>query len=266
MQFNTENISSLILNYVPKVILAIAVLVIGFWLANKLSNLLRSQLEKSKVDASIIPFASSLISTLLKVMVFISAASMVGVQTTSFIAILSAAVFALGLALQGSLGHFASGILILFFKPYKVGDLIKIGEHVGEVQEIQVFTTVLVNLENKKIIIPNGTVTSEAIINISGQGTIRVDQQFICSNDVDFKEIKKIIKEVADANPKVLKDPEVEIHLNGSNLGITRFDVFPWCKSEDYWEVYYAMQEDIRTAFDKKGINMPDLQMEYSIN
>jgi small conductance mechanosensitive channel len=251
--------------YAPKVLLALLTLIIGFWVANKIAAILSSMLRSRNTDETIIPFLCSIVSVLIKVMVLISVASMFGIETTSFVALIGAAGLAIGLALQGSLGHFASGVLLLIFRPYKVGDLISASGFTGEVESIQVFNTVLKTLDNKRVIIPNGSVTSGPITNISGQGTIRVDMTFDVDAGEDIDLVRKAIQEVADANPSILKTPPVDILIGGHPAGATRFDVRPWCKSEHYWDVHYYMMENIKRKFVAVGINAPKPAMNVDV-
>lgn len=222
-------------------------------------------MRKRGAEASVIPFVTSIIMVLLKVMVLISVAGMFGIETTSFIALLGGAGLAVGLALQGSLAHFASGVMILFFRPYKVGDLVSIAGFTGTVDSITVFNTILKTVENKHIIIPNGSVTSGAITNISGQGTIRVDMQYAVSSAEDIDKVRRVVQSVADASPLILKEPAIDILVNGHEIGITKFDVRPWCRSEHYWDVYYYMQENVKKQFVVNGVQAPKPAMDLQV-
>lgn len=265
MEKYLEQLKEMALLYAPKLALALLTLIIGFWLANKIARILSHALHKRKVEETVIPFLASIISVLLKVMVLISAASMFGIETTSFIALIGAAGLALGLALQGSLGHFASGVMLLVFRPYKVGDLINAAGFTGEVESIQIFNTVLKTLDNKRIFIPNGAVTSGAISNISGQGTIRVDMIFAVSGSESIDRVRESVQKAADACPLILKTPPVDILINGHEIGITKFDVRPWCNSANYWDVYYFMQENVKRQFIADGIRGPKPAMDVDI-
>jgi len=261
--FDLEKISEMVTLYTPKVVGAILTLIIGFWLAGVITNWTRKALNKRGVDATIVPFLSSFVSAMIKVMVLIAVAGMFGIETTSFIAVFGALAFAIGMALQGSLGHFASGILLLTFRPYKVGDLVKIGGgEVGAVTEIQIFNTVLADLDNKKIIVPNGVVTSNIITNISGQGTIGVAMTFGIGYGDDIDKARKIILEVGKQCPHVLDAPAqgvVVAELADSSVNLaTR----PFAKSEHYWDVFFYMQENVKKAFDREGISIPFPQMD----
>lgn len=248
--------------YLPKVLLALITLAVGFWAVSAISRLLANMLRRNNVETTVIPFLTSIVSVLLKVMVLISVAGIFGVETTSFVALIGACGFAVGLALQGSLGHFASGVLLLTFRPYKVGDLVTIAGFTGDVESIQVFNTVLKTLDNKRIIVPNGAVTSGAIVNISGQGTIRVDMLFAVAGDEDIDRVRASVQKAADACPQILKSPPVDILVNSQEVGIMKFDVRPWCDSAHYWDVYYFMQENVKKQFDRDGIRAPKPAMD----
>ena len=262
---NFEELSKMITAYLPKVAGAILVLIIGFWIIGWILRMARKSFEHSKIDKNVRPFLLSMINVGLKVMLLLSIAGIFGVETTSFIAILSALAFAIGMALQGSLGHFASGVLILTFKPYQVGDLVKISGEVGVVEEIQMFNTVLLTPDNKKIIVPNGVVTSGVITNISGQGLIRVDMTYGIGYTDDIDKARTIIQQVADSCPQVLKDPPVDIFVSELADSSVNFAVRPWAKSEHYWDVYFYMHENIKKAFDEQKISIPFPQMDVHV-
>jgi small conductance mechanosensitive channel len=249
----------------PKVLLALITLIIGFWIANKLGSVLSNTMRKRNMEPTIIPFLASIVSVVIKIMVLISVAGMFGIETTSFVALIGAAGLAVGLALQGTLGHFASGVLLLIFRPYKVGDLISTSGFTGEVESIQIFNTVLKTLDNKRIIIPNGSVTSGPVTNISGQGTIRVDMIFAVDDGEDIDRVRQSVQKAADACPLILKSPPVDILVNSHEIGIMKFDVRPWCKSEHYWDVYSFMQENVKRQFTADGVRGPKPAMDLAI-
>lgn len=245
---------ALAMGYAPKVVGAIATLIIGFWVANKVSHLVSSALRKRNVEETIIPFLSSIVNTVLKVMVLISVAGMFGIETTSFVTLIGAAGLAVGLALQGSLSHFASGVLLLVFRPYKVGDRVTIAGFTGEVDSIQIFNTVLKTLDNKRIFIPNASVTSGPITNISGQGPIRVDMMFLIDAGEDVDKVRSVIQETANHCPEIVKSPAIEVYVYGHDLETTKFYVHPWCHADEYWNVFYYMQEHVKKQLQKEGI------------
>lgn len=250
-------IQAKVVDYAPKVILAVLTLVIGFAIIGWITKKITKTLKKGNVDPTVRPFIGSLISVGLKVLVLFSVAGMFGIETTSFIAIFSALAFAIGLALQGSLGHFASGVLLLIFKPYVVGDLVELDGKTGVVESIQIFTTVLRTLDNKRVILPNGLVTDGVITNISGQGEIRVDMVFGIGYGEDIDKARSVIQQVASTCPQISTEKPVDILVTALADSSVNFDVRPWCNSEHYWDVYYFMHENIKKAFDKESIEIP---------
>ncbi len=254
-------------NYAPQLVGAIATLIIGFWIIGRITKVAKTALSKRKVDKSIHTFFTSIVSIGLKILLILAVSNMVGIATTSFIAILGAMAFAVGMALQGSLGHFASGVMLLISRPYHVGDLVELGGgSVGHVVEIQIFNTVLKTLNNKRIIIPNGIVTSNIITNISGQGTIGVELVFGIGYDDNIDDARKIILSVGKSCPHVIDTPSQDVSVselgdNSVNL-ITR----PFCNSAQYWPTFFYMQEHVKKEFDKAGINIPYPQMDVHMS
>ena len=264
MNFDIQNIIDGLLAWSPKLAGALLILIIGFWIVSNIAKLSKKAMEKADVDPTLIPFLGSLISVLLKVMVVITVAGKVGIETTSFVAVLASAGLAIGLALQGSLQNFASGVMLLIFKPYKVGDLIEVQGYVGVVQEIQIFNTVLMTPDNKKVIIPNGAATSGPITNISGQGRIRVDMTFGIAYDADISKAREVIQSIADANDKILKTPAIDIFVSGHGASSVDLAVRPSCDPAHYWDVHFYMHEELKKAFDKANIGIP--YATYDIN
>ena len=262
MENYLESFIEMAINYAPKVVGAILTLLIGFWVIGRITSFFEKTLAKRGVDETVRPFLVSLISVGLKVLLLLSVASMFGIETTSFVAIFGALAFAIGMALQRSLGHFASGGLLLVFKPYKVGDLVDLAGQVGVVEGIQVFNTILLTPDNKKIIIPNGVVTSGVITNISGQGEIRVDMTFGIGYSDDIDKARSIIQKVADSCPQVLKEKPVDIFVSELADSSVNFAVRPWAKSAHYWDVFFYMHENIKKAFDQEGVSIPFPQMD----
>lgn len=263
MEKYLDNLLMKAFEFAPKIILAIITLVVGFWLINRLASFIVNMMRKRNLDETVVPFLESLVTVLLKVLVLVSVAGMFGIETTSFITLLGAAGLAIGLALQGSLGHFASGILILLFKPYKVGDLVRVNDFEGHVVEIQVFSTLIRTVDNKMVIIPNGVITANPFTNISGQGTLRVKMDFMVDYHEDVDRIRNIILDVLAANDKILKDPAAEILYNSKGFGIAVYECSFWCKSDQNTELYYYVQENVRKAFDRNGVKIPQIGFEY---
>lgn len=248
--------------YGPKIIGALLVLFIGLWVIKRIVKILKRVMRKRGLDESLIPFLSSLLDIGLKAMLVISSASMMGIETTSFVAILGAAGLAVGLALQGTLQNFAGGVLILVFKPYKVGHLIEAQGHLGTVKEIQIFVTILLTPENKTVIIPNGALSNGNITNYTVEGLIRVDVAIGISYDSDIKKAKQVLQGIVDAHPKVLKEPTSFVgvkSLGDSSIDLT---VRGYTTPESLWEVYFELIEECKIALDNNGITIPFPQVD----
>ena len=262
----SEKAIELFMAYAPKLFFAIITLVIGLWVIGAVVNLTRKTLEKSKTDKTLVPFICNLTSWVLKLLLFISVASMVGIATTSFIAVLGAAGLAIGLALQGSLGNFAGGILILIFKPYEVGELVEAQGHIGVVKEVQIFNTILVAPDNKRIIIPNGAMSNGSITNYSAEGQLRVDLVIGIAYGADVPKAKSLLLNMLVDSPKVLKEPApavAVVELADSSVNLV---VRPWCDSKDYWTVYFEMTEKAKLTLDENGISIPFPQRDIHIH
>ncbi len=259
------NIQDIIAAYGLQVIGAILTLVIGFWLAGWLTRMVKRAMEKRNLDATIRPFIASLINVGLKVLVLLTVAGMFGIETTSFIAIFSALAFAVGLALQGNLSHFASGILILVFKPFRVGDFIVTQGYSGTVKEIQIFNTILTTLDNRIIIIPNGAITSGPIENLTSPGERKVDMTFGIGYNDDIDKARGIIDRVIKETPNVMLDKGYDILVKELGDSSVNFAVRVWCNVEHYWGIYFHMQETIKKEFDKEGVGIPFPQMDVHL-
>ncbi|HAK51127.1 MAG TPA: mechanosensitive ion channel protein MscS [Gammaproteobacteria bacterium] len=261
----TQLVTDLAIQHGPGLLLAIATLLIGLWIINAISRGFGKQFERSGMEKTLRNFLNSLINVGLKALLLISVASMVGIETTSFIAVLGAAGLAIGLALQGSLANFAGGVLILIFHPYKVGDFVEAAGHSGVVKSIEIFSTVLTTGDNKTIIIPNGAVSNSAITNYSTQATRRVDIVFGIGYDDDIKKAKDVLSELIAADERILTDPEPMIVV--SNLGDSTVDITTrfWVNSADYWGVFFDLTEKTKLAFDANGISIPYPQTDVHV-
>ena len=253
------------LEYAPRLALAILTLLIGLWIISGISKLVKLSMERSKVDPTLIPFMSSFVSWILKVLLFISVASMVGIATTSFIAVLGAAGLAIGLALQGSLANFAGGVLVMIFKPYKVGDLIESQGHLGVVKEVQIFNTILIAPQSKQVILPNGATSNGSIVNYTVEGKIRVDLTVGVSYNADIDKTKAVLMDVLVTNEKVMKDPAPFVGVLEMADSAVNFAVRPHCLPKDYWDVYFSVNEAVKKALDKNAINIPFPQRDVHI-
>jgi small conductance mechanosensitive channel len=221
--------------------------------------------EKRNVDITLRPFLSNLINWVLKAMLFVSVAGMVGVETTSFVAIIGAAGLAVGLALQGTLANFAGGVLILLFKPYKVGDLIEAQGYFGEVKEIQIFITKIITPESKTVIIPNGVISNGSMMNYSEVGFLRVDLTIGISYDSDIKKAKDILMKVMEEDPKVLKDPAPLVAVSELADSSVNLAVRPHATPADYWDVYFGILEKGKIALDEAKITIPFPQRDVHL-
>jgi small conductance mechanosensitive channel len=258
MDFQNINFSALwdtVLQWSPKIVGGILVLILGFWIVNIISNMIGRSLKKSGVDDDLIPFLKSLVSVLLKILVVISAAGVVGIEITAFAALLAGAGLAIGAAMSGTLSHFASGVMVLIFKPYKVGDLVDIQGTIGHVEEIQVFNTIINTLDNKKVIMPNGIATSGIMTNLSANGKLRVDLNVAMPYEEDFEKIKEIILSALGEVKDGLKDePTIEIEKFDENNVLLA--VRPYATPEKYWDVYFDSYREIKKAFGEAGIEV----------
>jgi small conductance mechanosensitive channel len=257
METYIDSAKELLVEYSPKVITALAILIIGLFLINLLVRVSKKIMIKAKVDVTLQKFLGDLLSWILKALLIITVISKLGVPTTSFVAIIGAAGLAVGLALQGSLANFAGGVLIMIFKPFKIGDLVEAQGEVGVVKEIEIFTTKLIGLSNKEIIIPNASLSNGNIVNYTTEGTRRVDLVIGVSYDADIKKTKEVLMNVLTSNSKVLKDPAPVVAVSELADSSVNFAVRPWSKTEDYWDVYFESTENIKEALDKAGIEIP---------
>ncbi|MDO6674369.1 mechanosensitive ion channel [Tenacibaculum sp. 1_MG-2023] len=257
MEKYLENFQDLIITYAPKAIMAIIIYIVGSYIISLLLRATKKIMVKREVDVTLQKFLINLLHWALKILLIITVIAKLGVETTSFAAILASAGLAVGLALQGSLGNFAGGVLIMLFKPFKIGDLIEAQGEIGVVKEIEIFTTKLTGLSNKEIIIPNGSLSNGNIVNYSTEGTRRVDLTFGVSYDADIKQTKEILMDVITSHPKVLKDPAPTVNVSELADSSVNFAVRPWSKTEDYWSVYFDITENTKIALDNAGIEIP---------
>ena len=251
----SQNLAQQLASWAPKILSAILVLIIGFWIVGWVVRLLGTAMDRAKMDKEVQPFLKSLTSALLKILVFISAAGVVGIEVTAFAALIAAGGLAIGMALQGTLGHFASGVMVLLFKPYLVGDLVDIQGQLGHVDEIQVFNTILTSLDGKKIIIPNGIATSGIMTNLSTKGKLRVDLNVAMPYEEDFDKVQGIIKGALDkVSQRLTDEPTIEIEKFGEHNVLLA--VRPYATAETYWDVYFQSYKEIKKAFGEAGIEV----------
>ncbi len=251
--------------YGPKLVAAILTLVIGLWLSNLLVSMIRKMLNKSKVDPSLQGFLTSLFAILFKVMVYITALGVLGVEMTSFVAILGAAGLAVGLALSGTLQNFAGGVMILFFKTFKVGDFIEAQGYLGTVKEIQIFVTLLTTGDNKTVIIPNGPLATGTLVNYSAQPTRRVDWTFGISYGDDVDKAYEVLKRLVSEDARILKDPEPFYAVSALADSSVNIVMRVWVNAADYWGVFFTMNEQVYKQFPAAGLSIPFPQRDVHV-
>ena len=256
----------LALKYAPDLVMALVTLILGLWIIGMITRGFGRLMEKRNVEATLQPFLKSLISALLKIMLLISVVGMVGVEATSFVAILGAAGLAVGLALQGTLQNFAGGVMILLFKPFKAGDVIDATGYIGSVSAIQIFNTILKTPDNKTIIIPNGQLANSSMTNFSTEATRRVDWTFGVGYGDDADKTRQVLTDLIKADDRILSDPEPFIALSELADSSVNFTVRAWVKSADYWGVFFEMNEKVYKKFAEEGLNIPYPQMDVHVH
>ncbi len=244
------------IEFAPKIVMALVVLLIGLWVINNIVSFLGNAMEKAGLDKDIRPFLKSLVGVLLKVMLIFSVAGIVGIETTSFVAVLAAAGFAIGMALQGSLGNFAAGVMILIFKPYRVGDLVNLQDEMGHVQEVQIFNTIIKTLDNKTSIVPNGLAISGIITNLSTEEVLRVDLNVTIPYAQDFPQARQVILDAVKKTPKVLSDPAPFVGIEEFDSHNIKLVVRPYAKTEDYWDVYFETYTNVKAAMSSNNMKV----------
>ncbi|NQY27332.1 MAG: mechanosensitive ion channel [Piscirickettsiaceae bacterium] len=253
---------SMVMEWLVSIAIAIAIVVIGRIVIKWLVKLIRKMMVRSDLDPILVNFASSITNAVLLLFVFIAALDQVGVDTTSFIALIGAAGLAIGLALQGSLQNFAAGVMMIVFRPFKLGDFIEAGGVVGVVEEISIFSTIMKTGDNREIIVPNGQIYAGAITNYSARETRRIDMVFGIGYDDDMLKAKKIMEDILAAHDLVLDEPAPGVAIAELADSSVNFNVRPWVNSADYWAVRSDLIEKIKLTFDKEGISIPYPQMD----
>lgn len=270
MEFQLESISAIISMYAVKILIALAIFFIGKFIAKRVVKIVEKLMLKSKIDQTLVGFAGNILYGLALAFVVIAALSQLGINTTSLAAVIAAAGLAIGLALQGSLSNLAAGVMIILFRPFKINDYIEAAGTAGTVEEISIFTTHLKTPDNKSVIVPNGTIISGNIINYSAKPTRRIDLVFGVGYNDDLKKVKQVLTKIVEADKRILKEPEPVIAVHTLNESSVDFVCRPWVKTDDYWNVYWDLQENAKIAFDKEGISIPfpqrDMHIVYDIN
>lgn len=261
-----NQITEIVIEYGPKLIGSIAVWIIGSWIIKAVTNGFGKILEKRKTDDTLKPFLKGIVGILLKLMLAISVLGMLGIEMTSFIAILGAMGLAVGLALSGTLQNFAGGVILLLFKPFKVGDLIEAQGFIGTVSEIQLFNTILKTPDNKTIILPNGSLSTSSMTNYSIEEKRRVDWTIGIGYGDDATKAIQVIKRLCDEDSRILKDPEVFIAISELADSSVNFTVRAWVESKDYWAVFFDMNKKVYMVFEKEGLHIPYPQMDVHVH
>lgn len=244
---------------------ALAIFVVGRWVVKLLHSLSIKAMQRGKLDPLLVKFLGNILYALLMVFVVLAAISQVGIQTTSLIAVIGAAGLAVGLALQGSLANFAAGVLVIIFRPYKIGDYVEAGGVAGTIDDVQIFTTELKTADNRKIIVPNGQMMNGAITNYSSHDTRRVDLVVGVGYDDDIDVVRRVLEGVVADDPRVLADPAPNIRMSAMGDSSVSWIVRPWVEAADYWSVYWEMTEEIKRRFDAEGISIPFPQRDVHV-
>lgn len=248
------------------IVIAIIIFVVGKWAAKLLTSVTKHLMGKAKMDEVLVTFLGHIVYTLLMIVVIIAALNKAGFETTSLVAIVGAAGLAVGLALQGTLANFAAGVMIIMFRPFTKGDVINAGGEIGKVDEITIFTTILLTPDNKRIIVPNGAIIGGSITNFSAMSTRRVDFVFGVSYGDNLAKVKEVIWEVLNGDERVLKDPAPTVGVLELADSSVNFAVRPWVKSADYWDVFFAIQEKMKIRFDEEDITIPFPQQDVHMH
>jgi len=265
LQATLATVQAWVTTYAVRLVVALLVLFIGKWIARKITNGVVRIMDRKEIDPTLINFIEGLLYYALLAAVIIAAAGQLGIETTSFLAILGAAGLAVGLALKDSLSNFASGVMLVLFRPFKVGDLVTAGGVTGKVQAISIFNTILHTPDNQKIIVPNSKITSDVITNVTANDTRRVDMVMGIGYEDDIDQAKALLTKLVTEHPKVLKSPAPTIAVSELADSSVNFIVRPWAKTEDYWDVYFELTESFKKAFDQAGISIPYPQQDVHL-
>ncbi len=265
ISYYSDKIKDMILDYAPSVLMGFVILFIGLWVIKFVVKILGKGIDRYDVDESLKSFLMSLVGAILKILLFLVVLQQFGVETTSFIAIIGAAGLAVGLALQGTLANFAGGVLLLLFKPYKVGDLVDSQGVLGSIKEIQIFNTIMLTPENKTVIMPNGAVMNNHIINYSADGKIRVDTTVGIGYNEDMKKAKEALLQMVKNDSRVLSDPAPTVAVAELGDSSVNLVVRPWCDPAVYWDVYFDTVENAKNALDAAGIEIPFPQTDIHL-
>lgn len=268
LTFNLEMLKSIvpvIASYGWKVVVALLVFLVGKWLSRKITSIIVRLLESRNVDETLIRFLEGILYYAMLTSVVIAAVGQLGVKTTSFLAVLGAASLAIGLALKDSLANFSSGVMLILFRPFKVGDVVVVGGETGKVEKISIFSTVLNTGDNQRKIIPNGAISNSTITNVTANPTRRVDLVVGIGYDDDIRKAKETLEEIVGSDDRILSDPAPLIAVSELAASSVNLVVRPWVKTEDYWSVYFALTEKVKLIFDERNISFPYPQQDVHL-
>jgi len=260
-----ETVTVWFTTYSIKIVAAILIFIIGKWLCRRITNLLTKIMEKNNIDVTLVKFLGSIVYYTLFIVVMIAVAEQLGINTTSFLTIIGAAGLAIGLALKDSLSNLASGVMLIMFRPIKIGDFVDVGGVTGTVQSIDIFNTTIHSPDNQKHIVPNASITSDVITNVTANDTRRVDLVIGIGYDDDIARAKDILEAIIKKEERVLENPATNIAVSELGDSSVNFVVRPWVKTSDYWDVYFALTEEIKITFDKEGISIPYPQQDVHL-
>ena len=266
MEIDAATLTQFGIDYGARLLAALATLVIGLYVVGIIKSVVIKMLDRSNVDPSLRSFLSSMLAVLLKILVYITALGVLGIEMTSFIAILGAAGLAIGMALSGTLQNFAGGVMILLFKPFKVGDVIEAQSYIGSVKEIQIFITILTTPDNKTVLIPNGPLATGSMINYSTQDTRRVDWTFGIAYGDDVDKAYSVLNRLIEADERILKEPAPFMALHALANSSVNIVVRVWVNSPDYWPVFFKMNEAVYKGFAQEGLSIPFPQMDVHLH
>jgi small conductance mechanosensitive channel len=255
----------MVLEYLPRLALALITLIAGLWLIRLLVRFVGKVMESRKVDESLRPFLRSVVSVVMKVLLLISVMGMIGIEMTSFIALIGAVGLSIGMALSGSLQHFAGGVLLLIYKPFKKGDFIEAQGHKGTVRELQIFNTVLNTLDNKVVFIPNGPLSTGTVVNYSAEDKRRIDLCIGISYSSDIDKAKSVIEKILKEQPRILTEPPYIIGVKELASSSVNIELRVWVNTADIIDMGFYLNEEIKKQFDKNGISIPFPQMDVHL-
>ena len=265
MEFDLQMIQLQVATYGIKIVAAAAIFIIGKWLAGRITHILSALLEKQKIDLTLVKFLNNILYYVILAAVVVAAAGQLGINTASFLTIIGAASLAIGLALKDSLSNFSSGVMLILFRPFRVGDVITAAGQTGKVEEISIFSTIMSTGDNQRLIIPNGAIANATITNITANPTRRVDLVVGISYDDDISKAKELLQKIVSEDELVLKEPAAAIAVSALGESSVDLVVRPWVKTGDYWTVYFNLTEKIKLSFDENNISFPYPQRDVHL-